>query len=115
MDELHKQLCHEGDVAIKRMNCHRQEINSLRDALFRLEERVKMLEDKEAILEAKVDSMSERLCRCSKSSLQIKGQGSAAIPFELEDKEELKYATPPTSRPESSNTSVPGKWQFLSS
>jgi predicted nucleic acid-binding Zn-ribbon protein len=115
VDELRKQLCHEGDVAIKRMNRHRQEIDSLRDASFRLEERVKMLEDEKAILEAKVDSMSEKLCRCSESSPRIKGQGSAAAPFELEDEEELEYATPPTSRPESSSTSVPGKWQLLSS
>ena len=93
MDELRKQLCHEGDVAIKRLNRHRQELDSLRDASFRLEERVMMLEDEKAILEAKVDSMSERLCRCSESSPRIKGQGSVAVPFELKDKEELKYAT----------------------
>ena len=68
MDELHKQFCHKGNVAIKRMNRHCQEIDSLRDALFRLKEGVKMLEDKKAILEAKVDSMSKRLCRCSESS-----------------------------------------------
>src|ERR1700759_4753716 len=97
------------------LNRHRQELDSLRDASFRLEERVKMPEDEKAILKAKVDSMSERLCRCSESSPQIKGQGLAAAPFELKDKEELEYATPPTSRPESSSTSVPGKWQFLSS
>src|ERR1700753_2167988 len=95
------------------MNRHRQEIDSLRDASFRLEERVKMLEDKKVILEARVDSMSERLCRCSESSPRIKGQGSAAAPFEFEDEEELEYATPPTSRPESSSTLAPGKWQFL--
>ena len=115
MDELRKQLCHEGDVAIKRMNRHRQELDSLRDASFRLEERVKMLKDEKAILEAKVDSMSKRLCRCLESSPRIKGQGSAAAPFELEDEEELEYTTPPTSRLESSSTSMPGKWQFLSS
>src|SRR6201995_639135 len=97
------------------MNRHQQEINSLREALFRLVERVKMLEDEKAILEAKVDSMSERLCRCSEFSPRIKGQGSAAAPFELEDEEELEYTTPPTSRLESSSTSMPGKWQFLSS
>ena len=68
MDELCKQFCHEGDAAIKRMNRHRQEIDSLRDALFQLKERVKMLEDEKAILEAKVDSMTERLCKCSESS-----------------------------------------------
>src|ERR1700753_1004278 len=115
LDELRKQLCHKGDVTIKRMNRHRQELNSLRDAPFRLEERVKMLEEEKAILEAKGDSMSERLCRCSESIPRIKGQGSAAAPFELEDEEELEYATPPTSRPGSSSTSMPGKWQFLSS
>ena len=76
---------------------------------------MKVLEDEKAILEAKVDSMSERLCKCLESSPQIKGQGSAAAPFELKDEEELEYATPPTSHPESSSTPVPGKWQFLSS
>ena len=72
-----------------------------------------MLEDEKAILEAKVDSMSERLCRCLESSPRIKGQGLAAAPSELEDEEELKYATPPTSCPESLSILVPGKWQFL--
>ena len=51
------------------------------------------------ILEARVDSMAERLCKCSEGSPRVRGIGSAAAPIELED-EELEYVTPPmTSSP----------------
>src|ERR1700753_2424859 len=51
------------------------------------------------MLEAWIDSMAERLCRCSETSPQVHRIGSAAEPLELED-EELEYVTPPmTSSP----------------
>src|ERR1700753_660925 len=51
------------------------------------------------ILEARVDSMAERLCRCHETSPQVRAISSAAEPLELED-EELEYVTPPmTSSP----------------
>ena len=45
------------------------------------------------MLEARIDSMAERLCRCSEASPGVRGVGSAVEPLELEDKE-LEYVTP---------------------
>src|SRR6201992_4055712 len=51
------------------------------------------------ILEARVDSMTERLCKCSEGSPRVREIGLAAEPIELED-EELVCVTPPmTSSP----------------
>src|SRR6201992_1797359 len=81
------------------MNCHRQELDTAREEVIRLSQELEEMHAEKVILEARVDSMAERLCRCSETSPRVRRIGSAAEPLELED-EELEYVTPPmTSSP----------------
>src|SRR6201992_1855182 len=83
-----------ADVLSRRMNHHRKELDASREEIFRLSQEVEDLKADKVILEARVDSMSERLCRCSEGSPRTHSVGSGAAPLELEG-EELEYVTPP--------------------
>src|SRR6201992_3993516 len=81
------------------MNRHRQELDANREEMVWLSREVDDLKADKVMLEARIDSMSERLCRCSEASPWVCRVGSAVKPLELED-EELEYVTPPmTSSP----------------
>ena len=98
-DELHKTMNGNADVLSRRMNHHRQELDASREEVVRLSQVLEEVRADKVILEARVDSMAERLCRCSETSPRVRGIGSAAEPLELED-EKLEYVTPPmTSSP----------------
>ena len=98
-DELHKTMNGNADMLLQRMNHHRQELDAIREEVVWLSQELEELCAEKVILEARVDSMAERLCKCEESSPQVRGIGSAAEPLELED-EELEYVTPPmTSSP----------------
>ena len=98
-DELRKTMNGNTDVLSRWMNRHRQELDASREEVVRLSQELEELRADKVILEARVDSMAERLCKCSESSPRVQGIGSAAAPIELED-EELEYVTPPmTSSP----------------
>src|ERR1700753_180807 len=62
--------------------------------MVRLSQEVDDLKANKVMLEARIDSMAERLCRCSEASPQVRGIGSAVEPLEIED-EDLEYVTPP--------------------
>jgi chromosome segregation ATPase len=99
LDELRKTLNGNSDMLSRRMNRHRQELDASREEVVRLSQEVEDLRADKTILEARVDSMAERLCKCSETSPRVRGVGSAEEPLELED-EELEYVTPPmTSSP----------------
>src|ERR1700759_2468678 len=76
---------------------HDERIRSREEVVRLIQELEEVCSDK-GILEARVDSMAERLCKCSEGSPRVRGIGSAAEPIELED-EELEYVTPMTSSP----------------
>ena len=98
-DELRKTMNGNADVLSRRMNRHRQELDASREEVVRLSQELEELHADKVILEARVDSMAECLCKCSEGSPRVRGIGSAAAPIELEDKE-LEYVTPPmTSSP----------------
>src|SRR6201992_261482 len=81
------------------MNRHRQELDANREEMVWLSREVDDLKANKVMLEARIDSMAERLCRCSEASPWVRGVGSAVEPLELEG-EELEYVTPPmTSSP----------------
>src|SRR6201995_3053202 len=81
-------------VRQRRMNRHRQELDANQEEMVRLSREVDDLKADKVMLEAWIDSMAERLCKCSEGSPRTRGVGSAAEPLELED-EELEYVTPP--------------------
>ena len=93
-DELRKTMNGNADVLSRRMNRHRQELDASREEMVRLSQELEELRADKVILEARVDSMAERLCKCLEGSPRVRGIGSAAAPIELED-EELEYVTPP--------------------
>src|SRR6201992_355999 len=98
-EELRKTMNGNADVLSRQMNHHRQELDASREEVVRLSQELEELRADKVILEARVDSMAERLCRCSETSPRVRGIGSAAEPLELED-EELEYVIPPmTSSP----------------
>src|ERR1700753_780980 len=98
-DELLKTINSNADVLSRWMNRHRQELDASREEVVRLSQELEELRADKVILEARVDSMAEHLCKCAEGSPQVRGIGSAAAPIELED-EELEYVTPPmTSSP----------------
>src|SRR6201992_2769801 len=98
-DELCKMMNGNADILSRRMNRHRQELDANREEMVRLSREVDNLKADKVMLEAQIDSMAERLCRCFKTSPRVRGIGSAAEPLELED-EKLEYVTPPmTSSP----------------
>ena len=98
-DELRKTMNGNADILSRRMNRHRQELDANREEMVRLSREVDDLKADKVMLEARIDSMAERLCKCSEGSPRTRGIGSAAEPLELED-EELEYVTPPmTSSP----------------
>src|ERR1700755_3136039 len=98
-DELCKTMNGNADVLSRRMNRHRQELDASREEMVRLSQEVDDLKADKVMLEARIDSMAERLCRCSETSPRVRGIGSAVEPLEIED-EELEYMTPPlTSSP----------------
>ena len=98
-DEWRKTMNGNTDVLSRRMNRHRQELDANREEMVRLSREVDDLKADKVMLEARIDSMTERLCKCSEDSPRTRGVGSAAEPLELED-EELEYVTPPmTSSP----------------
>ena len=79
--------------------------------MVRLSREVDDLKDNKVMLEARIDSMAECLCKCSEASPQGRGVRSAAESLELED-EELEYVTPPlTSSP--AQEEAPGLIQGL--
>src|ERR1700753_649339 len=101
-----------SDALCKHITGHRdrQELDASREEVVRLSQELEELCADKVILEARVDSMAEHLCRCSEMSPRVRGIGSAAEPLELED-EELEYVTPPmTSSPAEEEVSklVPG-------
>src|SRR6201992_2434296 len=71
------------DVLSRRMNRHRQELDASREEVVRLSQELDELRADKAILEARVDSMAERLCKCSEGSPRVRGIGSAAAPIAL--------------------------------
>ena len=98
-DELCKTMNGNADVLSWRMNCHRQELDANREEMVWLSREVEDLKADKVMLEVRIDSMAERLCRCSEASGRVHRVGSAVEPLELED-EELEYVTPPmTSSP----------------
>ena len=98
-DELRKTMNGNADVLSQHMDYHHQELDASREEVIWLSQELEEVRANKVILEARVDSMAERLCRCSETSPRVRGIGSAAEPIELED-EELEYATPPmTSSP----------------
>src|ERR1700753_1945089 len=92
-DELRKTMNGNADVLSRRMNRHRQELDANREEVVRLTQELEEVRADKVILEARVDLMAERLCRCSETSPRVRGLGSAVEPLELEDKE-LEYVTP---------------------
>src|SRR6201992_1571973 len=98
-DELRKTMNGNADVLSRQMNRHHQELDASQEEVVRLTQELEEMRADKVVLEARVDSMAERLCKCSEGSPQVRGIGSAAEPLELEDKE-LEYVTPPmTSSP----------------
>src|SRR6201992_3350065 len=98
-DELRKTMNGNADVLSRQMNRHRQELDANREEMVRLSREVDDIKADKGMLEARIDLMAERLCKCSEGSPRTRGVGSAAEPLELEDKE-LEYVTPPlTSSP----------------
>ena len=87
-DELRKTMNGNADVLSRRMNRHHQELDASREEVVRLSQELEELRADKVILEARVDSMAERLCKCSEGSPRVRGIGSAAEPIELEDDEE---------------------------
>src|SRR6201992_441554 len=98
-DELRKTMNGNADVLSWHMNCHCQELDTSREEVVCLTQELEEVRADKVILGARVDSMAERLCRCSETSPRVCGISSATEPIELED-EELEYVTPPmTSSP----------------
>src|SRR6201992_216262 len=98
-DELRKTMNGNADVLSQWMNRHCQELDENREEMVRLSREVDDLKADKVMLEARINLMAERLCKCSEGSPRTRGIGSAAEPLELED-EELEYVTPPlTSSP----------------
>src|SRR6201992_3253986 len=62
--------------------------------MVRLSQEVDDLKANKVMLEVRIDSMAEGLCKCSEASPRVCGVRSAVEPLELED-EELEYVTPP--------------------
>src|ERR1700753_4361882 len=75
------------------MNCHHQELDANREEMVRLSQEVDNLKADKVMLEARIDSMAECLCRCSEASPRVRGVGLAVEPLELEA-EEVDYVTP---------------------
>jgi chromosome segregation ATPase len=99
LDELRKLQHGNTDILSRRMNRHRQELDASREEIVQLHRELEDLKADKVILEARVDSMAERLCKCSEGSPRVRGSGSAAEPIELEE-DDLEYVTPPlTSSP----------------
>ena len=84
-DELRKTMNGNADILSRRMNRHRQELDANREEMVRLSREVDDLKADKVMLEARIDSMAERLCKCSEGSPRMRGVGSAAEPLELED------------------------------
>ena len=81
------------------MNRHCQELDANREEMVWLSREVEDLKADKVMLEVRIDSMAEHLCRCSETSPRVHGVRLAVEPLELED-EELEYVTPPmTSSP----------------
>ena len=64
-------------------------------------ERVDALAEWNTMFTAQLESMVPRLCHCGEKSPSLRGEGSADVPFELEDDaleyaEDEDYHTPPT-------------------
>src|ERR1700753_2659236 len=92
-DELRKTMNGNADVLSRQMNRHRQELDASREEVVRLSQELEELRADKVILEARVDSMAERLCKCLEGSPRVRGIGSAPAPIELDDKE-LEVGTP---------------------
>ena len=70
-DELRKTMNGNADVLSRRMNRHRQELDASREEMVRLSQELEELRADKVILEARVDSMVERLCKCSEGSPRV--------------------------------------------
>src|ERR1700753_4157642 len=109
-DELCKTMNGNANILSRRMNHHCQELDASQEEVVRLSQEPEDVRANKVILEARIDSMAECLCKCLEGSPQVRGVSSAAEPLELEDKE-LEYVTPPmTSSPVEEEVSklVPG-------
>ena len=67
-DELCKTMNGNADVLSQRMNRHHQELNAIREEVIWLSQELEEVRADKVILEARVDSMAEHLCKCSEGS-----------------------------------------------
>src|ERR1700753_111573 len=67
-DELCKMMNGNADVLSQQMNRHHQELDASREEVVQLSREVDNLKADKVMLEARIDSMAKRLCRCSEAS-----------------------------------------------
>jgi len=83
-----------------RLDRHRSDLELAREEMGQLGRRCKILEGEKAELQARVEEMSSKLCRCSVPSPTWTGQGTSEEPFKLEYAEsDDSDRTPPGTTP----------------
>ena len=71
-DELYKTMNSNTDILSRQMNRHRQELDVSREEVVQLSRELEEVCADKVVLEVRVDSMAERLCKCSEGSLECK-------------------------------------------
>ena len=69
-DELRKTINGNADVLLWQMNRHFQELDASREEVVWLSQELEDVKADKVILEVRVDSMVERLCKCSEGNPQ---------------------------------------------
>src|SRR6201992_605345 len=77
------------DAAWRRMDRHRDELEQLKDSVQELEGRLLELESKKVALELGMERLSEQLCRCSRASTCMPGEGSSGVSYKMSDSSEV--------------------------